>query len=306
MISVVIKTENLWPKTLRAIGLLGTVSFIWFYAMAPSFPTPDKILILGLFIGLMFSQAVEVFKRLGPFVALLLVYESFRGIADGLNSRVNYNFMPEADKLIFMGHLPTTVLQNLWWNGQARYYDFIFYFAYMMHFLIPLVLAVYIWKKRAKLYWRFVTSYVAVSFAAFFTYLAFPAAPPWMASDHGIIEPITRISSQVFAAMGIADFPSIYNDISPNAVAAMPSLHAAYALLFVFFIYKLFSSPYRHIAWLYPALIWIGTIYQGEHYAIDIFAGIAYAAAGYFASPYILRALKKTRNLLLKNLFRQQ
>jgi membrane-associated phospholipid phosphatase len=142
-------------------------------------------------------------------------------------------------------------------------------------------------------YWRFVTTYLLVSFAAFITFLAYPAAPPWMASDTGRIEPITRISSDVWYALGVHDFPSLYNEIAPNAVAAMPSLHAAYATLFALFVIRLFKSRWRYLALIHPAFIFFGTVYMGEHYAIDEIAGIAYGLAAYFAAPHGLRYIKK-------------
>lgn len=279
-------------KIFAGIGLVGMAGCLGVFVAEPSFPTPDKLLVFAIFTAMLFGQAKEFAKRLVPFVALLLVYESFRGLADHLNNHVNYTFMVNADKFLFFGHLPTVVLQQWWWHGQVQWYDFVFYLAYMMHFVLPLALAVLIWKTREKEYWRFVTTYVLVSFAGFLTYLAFPAAPPWMASQQSIIEPITRVSSQVWSALGIHDFPSLYNDISPNPVAAMPSLHAAYALLFALFITKLYKTRWRYLAWIHPILIWVGTVYQGEHYAIDAIAGVIYALVAYWAAPYVLNWVK--------------
>jgi membrane-associated phospholipid phosphatase len=107
-----------------------------------------------------------------------------------------------------------------------------------------------------------------------------------------LIEPIVRVSSEVWAAFGIHDFPSVYNKISPNPVAAMPSLHAAYAMLFVMFSITLFKSKWRWLTCIYPFLIWVGTVYQGEHYAIDEVAGIVYAIIAYLVAPYIVRGLR--------------
>ncbi len=295
---------NLRP--LRVIGAIGTLLFLGLFIRTPSFPTPDKILVFATFAAMVFGQARELLKRFVPFVVLLLVYESFRGLVPQLNMRVNYLFMPAADEFLFFGKLPTEVLQNWWWHGRVMWYDFLFYGVYTLHFVLPFALAAVVWKTREQHYWRIITAFLLVSFAGFLTYLAFPAAPPWLASDKGLIEPITRVSSHIFAAFGVHDFPSVYNKISPNPVAAMPSLHAAYSVLFALFVTKLFNTRWRWTAWVYPLLIMLGTVYMGEHYVIDALAGILYAVAGYWTSPYVLgliqtltkKVVAKTRSMV--------
>jgi len=226
------------------------------------------------------SQAKELLKRLLPFVVLLLVYESFRGIANQLNHRVNFTWMPMMDKRIF-GTLPTRTLQSWWWHGHVQWYDFLFYGIYMMHFVLPIALAILVWKTRAAYYWRVIGSYVVLSFAGFLTYLLFPAAPPWMASDRGYIQPITHVSNYIWAALGFHNFNLAYSKIAPNPVAAVPSLHAAYSTLFVIFIFKLYGKKWGVVSLIYPFMIITGTIYMGEHYAIDAILGIIYAATSF-------------------------
>jgi hypothetical protein len=281
----------------QIIGVIAAAFSIVVFLHEPSFPTPDKLLVFACFISMIFKQAGEMLKRFVPFVGLLLVYESFRGIVPHLNNNVHYTWMADVDKLLFFGQLPTSWLQHHLWNGYVQWYDFVLYLTYMMHFVLPFALAFVVWKLREKHYWHYAASYVLVSFAGFLTFLAFPAAPPWMASDKGLIEPITRISSSVWAELGIHDFPSVYNKISPNPVAAVPSLHAAYATLFAIFAFTLFKkSKWKYLSLLYPAFIYFGTVYQGEHYAIDEILGAIYAVGAYFAAPYVLRGLQKLWN----------
>lgn len=275
-----------------AVGAAGSLGSVGIFLAEPSFPTPDKLLLFAVFVGLLFGQAKQVFIRLAPFAALLLVYESFRGVVPGLNHRVNYMWMPEVDRWIF-GSLPTDTLQRWWWNGQTQWYDFVFYLPYMLHFVLPFALAIIVWKTREHEYWRYVTAFVGISFAAFIIYLLFPAAPPWMSSEMGLIEPISRISSSVWFSLGINDFPSLYSQVSPNPVAAVPSLHAGYATLFAMFVISFFKSRWRYLSVIYPLLIYVGTVYQGEHYVIDAILGAALAVAGFYASPYIVKWLSR-------------
>ena len=167
-------------KLFRILGAVGTVACLIIFIHEPSFPTPDKLLLFLTFVAMAYGQAVELLKRLGPFVAMLVIYESFRGLAHHLNTHVNFLFMPRFDNWLF-GTLPTVTLQNWLWHGHVQWYDFVLYITYMMHFVMPLGLAILIWKLRDKYYWRYVGSFVMLSFGGFLTYLLFPAAPPWMA-----------------------------------------------------------------------------------------------------------------------------
>ena len=282
-------------KITQIIGVLGTATVLGIYIHEPSFPTPDKILIFMVFAAMIFGQAWEIFKRLAPFVAALFVYESFRGMVTHLNTRVHYTELIDADRWLFFGRLPTKILQNWLWNGSVQWYDFVLYLIYMMHFVLPFGLAVLIWKTREKQYWRYVTTFLTVSFMGFFTFLLYPAAPPWLAQKEGLIEPITRISSHVWYALGVHDFPSLYNKISPNPVAAMPSLHAAYATLVFIFVYKLYGRKWAALASIYPLGIYFGTVYQGEHYVIDEIAGALYAVAAYALVSWAFRAYQRLK-----------
>ncbi len=277
---------------LQIIGVLGTIFWIAIFIHKPSFPTPDKIVIFLTFVFMIFRQALQMLKRLLPFVVLILVYESFRSVADSLNGHVNYTLAPHADNLLFR-NLPTTYLQNWLWHGHVQWYDFLFYIPYLLFFVLPFSLALLVWKTRDKYYWRVVGTYLTVFFASFLTFLAMPTAPPWLASQNHIIQPIVRISSNVWFALGIHDFPSFYDHLAPNPVAAVPSLHAACATLLSIFIFKLYGKRWGALSLIYPVLIYIGVIYQGEHYAFDVILGLIYGFAAYYGTPYLLGWINK-------------
>lgn len=279
----------------RAVVLLAVSSLIIFQR---NFWTPDTLFIVLLAVFAVFGQARLFLLRFAPFILLLLAYDSFRGIADDLNHNVHYFEMIGADRSLFGGTLPTITLQQWWWNGHVQWYDFYFYLLYTFHFLAPLLLAVLIWKVKRSLYWPFVVGLVGLSFMAFITYVLFPAAPPWMASDMGLIEPIHRISSDIWYAMGVTNFSALYANISPNAVAAVPSLHAAYPVLFVLFAGKLFGLKRTWWLWFYPLSVWLGVVYLGEHYAIDVILGLLYALFAYGMTMSLFAWLEQYRPTL--------
>ncbi len=272
----------------QVVGVLGTAVCLGLFIHAPSFPTPDKLVVFLTFAFMIFKQAIEMLKRLLPFVILLLVYESFRGIAHQLNGHVNYTLAPHVDRIIF-GKLPIDYLQQWLWRGHTSWYDIVFYIPYMLFFVIPLGLALLVWKTRPKFYWQVVTTYLMVFFSAFLTFLLFPTAPPWLAAQNHYIEPITRISSNVWASLGIKNFPSLYSHIAPNPVAAVPSLHAACATLLALFVFKLYGRRWGLVSLIYPALIYVGVVYEGEHYVFDVITGIIYALVLYWLTPPLMR-----------------
>lgn len=270
------------------LGIVGTLWCVISFIHTPSFPTPDKLLVFLIFVFMIFNQALEMVKRLGPFILILLVYDSFRSLVPSLNNRVHYMLMPNFDRWLF-GSLPTSQLQQWWWHGHINWYDYVFYVFYMLHFVLSLGLAVLVYKLRPQRYWQFAWTYIVASFTAFIVFLLYPAAPPWLASDKGYIPHITRISSEVYASLGIQNFPSIYNRLAPNPVAAVPSLHTAFAVLFVLFVYKLFGKGWAALSLVYPFCIIVGVVYMGEHYVFDVVTGAALAVAAYVAVPYLMR-----------------
>ncbi len=252
-----------------------------------TFWTPDTLFIGLLVIFVVFGQARSFLTRFLPLVSLLILYEIFRGIADDLNHTVHYTEMIIFDRFMFLGNLPTVVLQQWWWHGRVEWYDFYFYFLYTLHFLMPVLLAVLIWKKADKRYWQFMWALLLLSFAGFVTYIIFPAAPPWMASLHGYIEePMRRVSSDIWWAMGINNFSEVYDKLPANQVAAVPSLHSAYPMLFSLFVTGIFGFKKYWWVYMYPISMWIGVVYMGEHYVIDVILGVMYATLAYLASDF--------------------
>lgn len=263
------------------VGLLITQRTFW---------TPDVLLLIMLIIGLSFGRTKQFMMRFGPFLGLLIVYDSMRSWADKLNPYINFLPMIDFDRWLFHGTLPTAALQAVWWHGQVQWYDLYFYALYMLHFLVPVIIALILWRYRDRLFWPFVWSIVLLSFMAFVTFVAFPSAPPWMAKEQGLIqEPLTRISSNVWWEMGVKNFSEVYDRLSPNNVAAVPSLHSAYP--FVGAVFLILAFGWRRAWWtvLYPISIWVGVVYLGEHYVFDVLAGIGYAVAAILTVLFFAR-----------------
>lgn len=270
------RSKLFWVRAVILAGL-AYLLFLW-----KVFWSPDSLFVIFLIIFSLFGQFKQYLVRFLPFAALLLAYDSFRSIVPFLNSHVHYTEMIDFDRWLGRGGVPTLQLQHLLFpNGALHWYDFYFYSLYMAHFLAPFILAIVIWKLRPQQYWVYITALIGLSFAGFLTYLAFPAAPPWLAAQKGLIPPITHLSTNIWWAFGVHNFPTIWSNLNPNPVAAVPSLHAAYPTLDWLFVWRLFGRKVGAIFALYPLSIYVGVVYLGEHYVFDVALGILYAVAAY-------------------------
>lgn len=303
---VIQKLKSVQTTSLQVIGVLGALACIVLFIRHPSFPTPDKLMVFLTFIFMAFHQTKEMLKRLLPFTIIILIYESFRSLANTLNTHTNYTLAPHIDRWLGFGQLPGARLQHWLWHGYVQWYDIVLYIPYMLFFAMPFALAILIWKTRDHYFWQGVTAYSVLFFSAFATFLAFPAAPPWLAAQQHVIQPITRISTNVWGALGIQNFPSVYNHLSPNPVAAVPSLHAAASTLFSLIIFKLYGRRWGLVSLLYPGLIYIGVVYEGEHYLFDVIAGVIYGVVAYLAAPWVLEKISYYSKNLMALIGKQQ
>jgi hypothetical protein len=253
-----------------------------------TFWQPDTLLAILLLVGIVFGRAREFVVRFVPFMVILMIYDALRGLLYGITQHVNWWPMINFDRWLGGGQLIGSRLQALLWHGHLEWYSFYFYLLYSLHFVTPIIFGLILWKYRSRLYWPFVWSILGASFLAFVTFIVFPAAPPWMAVEHGLItEPLRWISSDIWSAMGMHDsIQIVYNDISADPVAAVPSLHAIYPTIEAAFIIAAFS--WRRAWWIifYPISIFVAVIYLGEHYIFDVILSLIYVTITLFVVRY--------------------
>jgi len=245
--------------------------------------TPEKLVIVGFAIALLFAKPIAYLRDWTPVILLLLGYEFLRGIAYTHGLPVNIHFMIDADRFLFLGKLPPVALQDwLLDEGGPLWYDYLATLLYMSHTILPFGFAYYLWSTRREQFKRFTVTLLVLSYAGFLTYLLYPAMPPWMAARDGYIPEVHSVIGRVLGHLGNGpSLPSIYDFANPNPVAAMPSLHAAYPFLVFLFLLKLYGRRALPFV-LYPLAVWFSIVYTGNHYVIDAIAGVAYALAAYY------------------------
>jgi membrane-associated phospholipid phosphatase len=220
-----------------------------------------------------------------PFVLVLFAYDLLRGGSDGLIAAPHYRPQLDAERDVF-GVVPTAWLQQrLWTPGHVHWWDYGSWFVYLTYFFATLVVAAILWLRAPQRFRRYVAMVALLAVMGLLTYTLFPAAPPWLAAQHGLIGPAQRLVPLIWAHVPFVSFQSLFEHGAyySNQVAAVPSLHAAYTLLLTLFLWRYAPKPARVVLALYPPAMGFALVYLGEHYAVDILLGWIYAVVAYAA-----------------------
>ena len=237
------------------------------------------------------------------FALILWAYDLLRGQADGLLFDAYFRPQLEADAFLFGGTVPTVWLQEHLWNGSwdLRWYDYASWGVYMSYFVATYLLAAGLWLFARDRFRPYVATVCVLALMGFATYALFPAAPPWLASRAGELEPTTRTVGLISGQVPIVDFGAIFDRGSAyaNPVAAVPSLHAAYTLLFALVLWRLSRRTWPVLA-LYPAAMAFALVYTAEHYLVDILLGFVYTLVAVAAVNAVARWLASSPRVALR------
>ena len=95
-----------------------------------------------------------------------------------------------------------------------------------------------LWVRDRLEFLRFTKRLVSLALAGLATYIAFPAAPPWMAGEMGLLDGIHRTTASGWEVLGVGT-AGLFSEgqASVNLVAAVPSLHSAFTALVAMFLW---------------------------------------------------------------------
>jgi membrane-associated phospholipid phosphatase len=261
-----------------------------------TFPNTEMIAAAFVFSFAWTGNGRKFLLEFLPFLILLVTYKQMRNFADNLSaSEINVENLIRWEKGLFGGTLPNYwVQQHLWHRPYSPVLDVLTNTFYLSHFLSPLIMSAVLWQKRRAMYWAFAVALVVLSYAAFTTYVLFPAAPPWWATLNGYL-PDQPITLDRFVTDGAALAKGA------NPVAAMPSLHAAYPSFIAMVAIYVWGKRGLPVIAL-PLAVIFSTVYLGHHYVIDALAGATYALI-VFGTVYLWAVrFTTTRALSLRKL----
>jgi hypothetical protein len=273
-----------------AFGLFMTLTTALLIGLGVPLP-PDRYFVVLLAPVLFIRRARAFVLDWSPFLLLLFSYEFLRGLA-GKVGQVHYLVAIRFDERLF-GTAPSVWLQEHFAHSAPAPYDYVAAVLYLVHFVAPLTFAFVLWMRSREDFARFTSSFLVLSYAALATFVVFPAAPPWLASQQGYLP---QVHEQVGVVLSVFPshfkLPTVYQLFDPNQVAAIPSLHAAYPLLLLLFACRFFGARALVLA-PYVAGVWVAVIYMGEHYVFDVAVGALYSVAAFLLTDHVVPWLRR-------------
>jgi membrane-associated phospholipid phosphatase len=216
-----------------------------------------------------------------PFTLVLSVYDLSRGLASVVSLPIHESDVVSAERGLFGGTVPTVWLQQHFYDpSRVHWYDAVATLVYTSHFVATPIVAAVLWLRNRRVWLRYVSRVVLLSFGALVTYIVFPEAPPWYAARDHLLPPVARLSARGWIWLRAGNVEQVLDGAQrdgSNPVAAMPSLHTAFAVLLALFLIAQLRTRWRYLLWLYPALMGLVLVYTGEHYVLDVIAGAGYA-----------------------------
>jgi membrane-associated phospholipid phosphatase len=221
--------------------------------------------------------------------AMWFAYEMTRGAADHLGAPLQVQSVRNIDRFLFFGHDPNVVLQEHFWGPTVRWWDEVASFTYYTHFVFPVIAMAVLWATSHRQWARFMKRFATLLAVACTMFVVLPTVPPWMASDrrypYQLFDPLQRQTWRGFYGMGFKAFVKSWQDSLDwgNAIAAMPSLHASFALLVpAFFLPWIKPTWLKAVVLCFPVVMLTSLVYLAEHWVIDGIIGWLIVAASFW------------------------
>ena len=142
----------------------------------------------------------------------------------------------------------------------------------------------WVYLRRHEAFSRFRNTILLANLVGLLGFWLMPTAPPWMFPGKGFVDGVNH-SSALLQSLG-------------NSYAAMPSLHAADALIVAYFLVTTSRTIWAKALWtLWPLWVWFCVIATANHYLLDVAAGICVAVAALLATAWTPRLFARLRGL---------
>jgi membrane-associated phospholipid phosphatase len=146
----------------------------------------------------------------------------------------------------------------------------------------PVIVVVMVWTvwRHRTVFLRLRDGMIVSGLLGMVVFVTYPLAPPRLAND-GVVDTITQ-DNDAYRVLQPSQFT--------NQFAAMPSLHAGWDLLVGIAIVTAAGTTWlKAIGYALPVLMTVSVVVTGNHYLLDVVAGIALALVGHAAALWLER-----------------
>lgn len=278
------------PLTLRTAGTALGISALYLLLAATLLGfKSDQLILVGLFNACFFlSDATRRFiLGFTVFIVFWVLFDSMKLFPNYRYNTVHIESLYHLEKSLFgIKNADGAILtpNEYAYLHRNTFLDILAGCCYLCWIPLPLAFAGYLFYKDKEAFFQFALSFLIVNLIGFVVYYACPAAPPWYVQYHGF--DFNAHTPGNTAGLGRWDayfhahvFAGLYAK-SSNVFAAMPSLHAAYPLIVLYYGIKF---RLRRINLLFAGImvgIWFAAVYTSHHYVLDVLAGITCGIIG--------------------------
>jgi len=208
-------------------------------------------------------------RQLAIWFGFLAAYQVARGIADrdpprafdnglhviGIERHANALFELTLQRLVDGSQVLATLASWTYWNSE---------------FTVLGLALLWVYLRRNEAFTRFRNSILLANVIGLIGYVLLPTAPPRMFPDLGFDDTLSNFG-QLNHGSGLIEFAA-------NPYAAMPSLHAADALIVGLVLFSVCRTRVAKAIWLlWPAWVWFSVMATGNHFWLDVVAGVIVA-----------------------------
>jgi hypothetical protein len=266
---------------------LASLSYLLLSYVLIGFKT-DQLVLIGLFNTCYFASHASRRFILGfsIFIVYWIIFDYMKAFPNYRYNDVHIASLYQAEKSLFGIHWNNAIITpNEYFAQQATTpLDILAGAFYLCWVPVPLLFAAAMFFRNRKAFFEFSLTFFLVNLVGFVGYYLYPAAPPWYVAKYGFgFSPATPGNTAGLARFdsyfGISVFKSIYAK-SSNVFAAMPSLHASYMMIVLFYGLKFRLKAWNILFAIIMFGIWFAAIYSSHHYVLDVLAGMGCAVLG--------------------------
>src|SRR5829696_4439040 len=216
--------------------------------------------------------------------AYIATYEMPNDDTEALERRARVAYPVRVDRFIGGGTTPTLRLQRrLGHPGGFRRWEKALVWSHWLWFLFPHGTVLYFLLRENERFPRAAAHIYATFDLGLIGYWAVPTAPPWYAAkaglmDDGLTPELRRMMVEYGEQFWGSGWQALYGFLGGNPLAAMPSLHFATSVTAARLLVETGRTA-GTLGWAYAGTLGVALVYLGEHYVVDLAAGLALAEA---------------------------